>query len=125
MTEPAVDLAESIAGIARVMRAEPSMAADLAPALLLLAESLAETRGAPDTLYHDESRTTRIRRLAVLERMHASLTPGERMRTICRTLGVRRSAFYSLRAEAVEMGLVHELSTVSTAVDNSRALIAT
>lgn len=89
--------------MARVMVRDYDTHALLLDGFLILAESLAEL-GMPPPSRKQE----RIARLVQLERQMSNSTPAERMSAAMTELGIGRSYYYEIRAEAIEQSLLTE-----------------
>ena len=99
------ELASAVAGIARVMAADHKVHAELAPAFLLLTESLAEIVHEPES-----KKEARIRRLVEIEHTLPRMPAKRRAGIVADAMGIHRSSYYDARATAIERGLLEQPS---------------
>lgn len=120
----AIDLPGALAGLARVIAADPAAASDLSPTFLLLAESLAllrlaERQGDSADRPRSAKYRAKLQRLArVITQVQRCSADGRDVHMVVRErLGLSRATFYRQMRHAAKEGLLSHESreTVSTA----------
>lgn len=97
----ATQLADAVAGLARVMARDPSAHRDLVDSFLILTESLCEAK-----VPAKSRKQQRIERLVEIERDLGTQSAAERMSAVMDVLGIRRSYYFEIRRAAIEQNLL-------------------